>query len=75
MTDEQLTEWRAHPVTEWLLDGMSKHFEHTKEGFKEDFWNGVDISPHRIAVAKAYEQLLETLRDGTAEELAGFSDE
>ena len=75
MTDEQLKEWRAHPTTEYLLSAMRNHLESVKADMKEQFWAGDIIAPVRYATAQAYEQLFESLSEGSAEDFAGLSDE
>lgn len=75
ITQEQLVEWQGHHVTEYLLEGMGNHFQSVKESLKDDFWNGVEVDPKRFAIAQAYEQLFETLSDGSAEDFAGLHDE
>lgn len=40
-TPEQFEEWRANPVTEWLLDTfVANEMRRTRETFEERAWEG-----------------------------------
>ncbi len=53
-SEEAFSEWRDHPVTEWILGIMRKQAEAQKQKWAEMAWEG-DLSPllHREAHVRA----------------------
>lgn len=57
-TPEAFEQWRASPVTEWLMDVFLKaEMERTKRTFQDRAWNGQDEPEDFTSCRERYETL------------------
>lgn len=65
---EALEEWRAHPVTEWLLAVMRQGAATNKAGLQASLWASGECDQQALGRVKAQEELIEDLTDGTSDD-------
>ena len=69
MTDEDLTEWREHPVTARFLANLRRLAAVQKHQICEAFWVGSEVSPEVMARSKEAVGLLDDLETITIEQI------
>lgn len=74
LTQDDLAEWRANPVTEWILAVLRKGYASNKAGLQAALWENGTCRPEDLARVKAQEQLIEDLTETSEEEWNGWAD-
>jgi len=73
LTQEELEEWRSHPVTERLLAILSKGYASNKASLQAQLWSDGRCDPETMGRVKASEQLIEDLTEATHEDWNGWA--
>ncbi len=68
LSAESLEEWRANPVTEWLLSVLSKGASSNKHALLSEAWDTGEIDPVRHGRVQAQNEIVEDLKEATADE-------
>jgi len=61
MTEEEITDWREHPVTVSLLGMMEVHADDREYELKNQWFNGADVDRRDVAYLDGYRTTMETL--------------
>ena len=65
---EALEEWRAHPVTEWLLSVLTKGAAMNRAALQAQLWDEGRCDPGALGRAKAQQELIDDLKEGTCDD-------
>lgn len=72
MNSDALEEWRANQVTQAVLSLIEIGHEANANALKDQLWKDGSADPQMIGRAKAQGELLEDLREATAEDFHGW---
>lgn len=65
---DSLEDWRAHPVTEAILQVLSMAAEANREAAFQSYWEGKPWKDKDVGQAHAQDELINDLKNTTAEE-------
>lgn len=65
---EALEEWRAHPVTQWLLAVLRKGASQNRKALEAQLWQDGQCNPEHLGRCKAQEELIDDIADGDVDD-------
>ena len=68
LTQDELDEWRGHPVTEWLLAVLRKGYQANKASLQAQLWSEGQCDPGALGRTKAQAELIEDMTEATCED-------
>jgi hypothetical protein len=67
LTDDDLMEWRTHPVTERVMEALRKVGEARKAQTLEAYWRSGEANPRQLDRAQVFLALCDDLTEATAD--------
>ena len=72
LTAEELSEWRSHPVTQWILAVLRKGYQSNRAMLEGELWASGKCDPETLGRVKAQAELIEDLTETDEDEWNGW---
>lgn len=66
LTDDDLKEWRAHPITARVMEALRKVGEARKAQALEAYWHSGEANPRQVDRARVFLALCDDMMEATA---------